>query len=179
MAIGPTTAGNGTAGSNTADPGTPGDSTTVPGEDPRAARLLGAAEAFMSAAAALDPGSWSGAECAAVADACARVEKAAGALRLLAGARAVAAGMHKAQGCADPVHWMARKAGTTRRDARQGLLLAKALEAHRATKEALVGGEVSIAQAHEIAKTLDTLPDAEPALLAAACTGDLAELQDA
>ena len=89
----------------------------------------------------------SGAECAVVAEALSRTEKACAAARARAAARAVACGQHKARGFADGADWLAARAGTTVSEARSQLETAKQAEAQPATLEALSAGEISLAQA--------------------------------
>ncbi len=125
-----------------------------------------------------EPSCYSPADCTRLAEELARVEKACAAARLLAGARAVACDAHRKAGVADPAHWVARQAGTTRRQARDALATAASLEGCRATRDALLAGEVSILQAAEITKVVAELPGEEAALLEAAKAGDLTTLRD-
>ena len=125
-----------------------------------------------------EPSCYSPADCTRLAEELARVEKACAAARLLAGARAVACDAHRKAGVADPAHWVARQAGTTRRQARDALATAASLEGCRATRDALLAGEVSILQAAEITKAVAELPGEEAALLEAAKAGDLTTLRD-
>jgi hypothetical protein len=125
-----------------------------------------------------EPSCYSPADCTWLAEELARVEKACAAARLLAGARAVACDAHRKAGVADPARWVARQAGTTRRQARDALATAASLEGCRATRDALLAGEVSILQAAEITKAVAELPGEEVALLEAAKAGDLTTLRD-
>ncbi len=142
-------------------------------------RLLEAIGVLRRELAEFDPARLSGTDAATLAEELARTENACAAARLLAGARAVACGAHKQQGVFDPARWMARQKGTTGREARQGLELAKSLESHPKTKAALLEGQVSVAQAKEITAAAKELPGAEAALLHVARTGDLGQLRDA
>ena len=151
---------------------------TGTGTGTRAARVLEAAAAFLSAVSGFDPAQVAPVDCVAVSETAARVEKAAGALRLLAGSRAVRAGLHRHAGVADPAAWLARQGGTTGREARQGLELARTLETHPATKQALLEGAVSVAQAKAIAGAEEDLSGTEAALLGIARAGDLTRLRD-
>lgn len=143
-----------------------------------ASRVVGAAEAFLASVVDFDPGAVSVPACVRVADLAARVEKAASCLRVLAASRAVACGAHKTQGVPDPVSWVARQGGTTGSDARKALELARSLEHHPMTKEALLQGAVSVAQAQEITRAAAELPGQEQELLEVARAGDLRRLRD-
>ena len=72
----------------------------------QATRVVEAAETFLAAVSEFEPASAPAADCVAVAAAAARVEKGASGLRVLAGAHAVEAGAHIADGVADPVSRM-------------------------------------------------------------------------
>src|SRR5579875_1373099 len=133
--------------------------------NPGATKLVEASRALREALRSFDPGRFSGAECAQIADELATSEKACSTGRLLAAARAVALGAHRESGVADPIAWAARQAGTTGHQAREALELARSLDAHPETKEALLSGMVSVAQAREIAKAGDETPDQERDLL--------------
>ncbi len=121
---------------------------------------------------------FSGEEAATLFEELSSTEKACAAARLMMAARAVGLGAHKEAGVADPSHWVARTTGTTRRDAKDALELARRLETHQRTKEALFKGAVSVSQAKEITKVLDELPDTEEALVAVASRADLTTLRD-
>ncbi|HVC14947.1 MAG TPA: DUF222 domain-containing protein [Acidimicrobiales bacterium] len=145
----------------------------------QAAQIVAAAKAFLSGIAAFDPGDVPPSDCVVVFEAASRVENAAGALRLVAGARAVECGAHKEQGHADPASWLARQSGTTGKDARQGLDLARKLVGHPETRDALFEGSVSVAQAKEIARAETELPGQERELLDVARRGDLGSVREA
>ena len=143
-----------------------------------AARVLEAAETFLAAVIEFEPASAPGADCVAVAAACARVEKGASGLRVLAGAHAVEAGAHRADGVSDPVSWVARQGGTTGAEARQSLELARSLAAHPETRTALLEGSVSLGQAKEIARAEEEAPGQEHELLEVATHADLTTLRE-
>ena len=143
-----------------------------------AAQVVEAAGTFLAAVMEFEPASAPGADCVAVAAACARVEKGASGLLVLAGAHAVEAGAHRADGVSDPVSWVARQGGTTGAEARQSLELARSLAAHPETKTALLCGSVSLAQAKEIARAAQDSPGEEHELLEVARHGDLTKLRD-
>ncbi|HUC13215.1 MAG TPA: HNH endonuclease, partial [Acidimicrobiales bacterium] len=136
------------------------------------------AASFRRACAGFEPELLSGADCAALAEELAATEKACGAARLLAAARAVACGAHKERGFNDGAGWMARQVGGTTGQARQGLETAARLKNCPATKEALLSGEVSLAQAAEIVKAESETPGAEAELLPVAKRSDLGQLRD-
>ena len=75
--------------------------------------LLAAAAGLRAVLAGFEPGVWSGADCARVAEELAVTEKACAAARLLAAARAVEAGAHKEQGFSDGAAWLAQQSGST------------------------------------------------------------------
>jgi hypothetical protein len=143
-----------------------------------AARVLSTAEAFLASVAGFDPADALPADCVKLAAVAARVEKAAAGVRVLAAARAVGCGAHKEDGVADPVSWLARQGGTTGAQAREALELARSLDAHPETKEALLSGAVSVAQAQEIARFDKESPGQEHELVALAKEGDLSALRD-
>ena len=162
--------------------------------------LMEASRALREALRSFDPQLFSGAQCAQIADELATSEKACSTARLLAAARAVALGAHRELGVADPFAWVARQGGTTGHQAREALELVRSLEAHPRTKEALVSGAVSVAQAREIARARSAgsagsagsggsegsagsggsdPPDQEQELLEVARRGDLGTLREA
>jgi hypothetical protein len=144
-----------------------------------AANVVEASRALREALRGFDPGRFSGAECAQIADELATSEKACSTGRLLAAARAVALGAHRERGVADPVAWVARQAGTTGHQAKDALELARSLDMHPETRAALLSGAVSVAQAREIAKAGNELPGQEHDLLEVAKHGDLGKLREA
>lgn len=139
-----------------------------------AAGLLSQAKDFRASLAEFDPGLFSGSDCTALAEELAAVEKAASAARLLAAARAVECGAHRERGFADGAAWLARKSGTTGSQARKALETARRLEGCPDTRDALLGGLISLEQAREITET----PQAQAELLSAARDCDLGELRD-
>src|SRR5581483_2906629 len=112
--------------------------------------------ALRAALVAFRPESVSAEECAVLVEELASAEKASAAARLRATVRAGAAGAHRERGFADVSDWLARAAGSSTASAKAALDTAAALEA----------GELSLAQAQELAKA------------AAACPGSTAELLD-
>ncbi len=140
--------------------------------------VLAAAAALRDALGGFDPGLLRGDESARLAEELALTEKACAAARLLAAARAVAAGAAQARGFPDGVAWMARHTGSTAHQARQALATAQSLQECPDTKTALLAGQISLAQAGEIAQAEADTPGAEPELLEAARHADLSQLRD-
>ena len=141
-------------------------------------QLLEAAAELRRELATFEPGVYSALDCARLAEELATTEKACGAARLLAAARAVACGAHRESGVADPARWIARQCGTTSRQAKDALFTATSLETCPSTKDAMLGGHISIFQAQEITKAEAELPGQEAALLEVAKDGDLTTLRD-
>lgn len=137
-----------------------------------------AAEAVRAALAQLEPDRLSGTDCARLAEELATCEKACAGARLLLAARAVTCGGHREIGESDGPSWLARQGGTTASAGRQALGTATGLRGCSATRTALLAGEVSVAQADEIARTEAEAPGTEAALLAVARRGDLSRLRD-
>jgi hypothetical protein len=140
--------------------------------------VLGAACTLREALAGFEPGVWSGADCARLADDLAVTEKACATVRLLATARATEAGVHKERGFKDGAAWLARQSGTTGSQAREALQTAQRLEDCPDTKEALLAGAISIQQAAEITRAEAEVPGAERELLPLARGGDLSQVRD-
>lgn len=140
--------------------------------------VLKAAASLQEALGGFDPASLSSSDCAVVAERLAATEKACGAARLLAAARAVDGGVHALRGFRDGAAWLARHTGATATQARQALKTAKELEVCPNTKAALVAGDLSVAQASEITQAQSETPGAEKALLEAARSTDLSWLRE-
>ncbi len=140
--------------------------------------LINAASSFRDALWRFDPQIVSAAECAEIAESLAATEKACAAVRLIASDRAVAGGAHAERGFKDGASWMARHCGSTSSQARQALETAKKLEDCPRTKEALLSGDVSVAQAQEITRAEADTPGAERHLLKVARKSDLSKLRD-
>jgi hypothetical protein len=140
--------------------------------------VLAAAQALREALAGFEPGLYSGVDCARLADELAATEKACAGARLLAGARAVAAGVHREKGFKDGPSWLAQQCGTTSSQARQALETARRLEDCTDTRTALLGGHISVAAASEITQSEADTPGAEAALLPSAGTVDLSRLRE-
>jgi hypothetical protein len=140
--------------------------------------VLHAAQVLREALAGFDPAVVSGAHCAAVAEALARTEKACRAARALAAARAAAGRAHRERGFADAADWLAALSGGTRAEARSALDTAEALESCPQTQAAARAGEVSLAQAAEIARAETEVPGAEGELLTLARRSGLGPVRE-
>jgi hypothetical protein len=92
--------------------------------------------------------------------------------------RAAAAGVHRASGFVDADEWLARETGVSSTEARRALETAAVVEALPSTLEALAAGELSLAQAGEIAATEAVAPGSEAALLATARAAPLSVLRE-
>jgi hypothetical protein len=129
------------------------------------AGLVDDAQALCASLAVFDPALLSGADCGVVVEVLSKTEKACAAARARAAARAVANGEHRARGFADGADWMAARAGSSVSESRLELETAKAVEGLPATASALAGGQVSLAQAAEVARAEAESPGSEAALL--------------
>ncbi len=140
--------------------------------------VLAAASALREALGGFEPGLFSGADCAVVAEELAVTEKACATARLLAVARAAQAGAHRERGFKDGAAWLARQSGTTGTQAREALQTAQRLEDCPDTKQALLAGDISLQQAHEITRAESEIQGAEAELLAVARGSDLSQVRD-
>ena len=137
------------------------------------------AQRFREALAEFDPSLLSPEDCLSAVEKLAATEKACAAIRVRATARAVEHGAHREQGFSTGVDWLAQRMGSTNGDARNALEAAKTLEECPETKAALLAGELSLAQAHEIGRSHSEMPDAEHDLVELARTSGLGALRDA
>ena len=140
--------------------------------------ILAAAAELRAGLAGFEPGEFSGADCAHLAEELAVTEKACATARLLAMARAAKAGVHKERGFNDGAAWLARQSGTTGTQAREALETAQRLDDCPDTKQALLAGEISLAQAAEITRAESEVQGAERELLPVARHSDLSQLRD-
>ena len=140
--------------------------------------LMSTAASLRAELAVFDPDVIEGPQCARVAEELAATEKACAAARVLAAARAIACGAHKGRGFHDGPTWVAHQGGVSTGQARQALEAAQALKDCTATKNALLAGEVSWAEASEITRSEAELPGAEEALLGTARERGLGQLKD-
>jgi len=137
-----------------------------------------AAERLCEELAAFDPLLHSAETCAALVEQLARTENAVHVARTRAAARAGECGAHRLRGFADPSDWVANASGSTIRSARAELEAVDAVMSLAATNDALLVGEVSLAQAAEIARTEAEVPGCEAELLAVAREGSLGAVRD-
>jgi hypothetical protein len=140
--------------------------------------LLVAARVLRGAAAAFEPGLFSGAECAVVVEELAAAEKACAAARARAAVRAADCGAHRLRGFVDAADWLARAAGTFAVQAKTAMETARAVEEMPHTRAALVAGELSLAQAHEVVRTVVECPGSEAELVEVARTESLKTLRE-
>ncbi len=138
----------------------------------------GLAARLRASLAELEPGVYSADDCAAAAVELATTRKACEAAEARLAARAVACGVHRKLGFADAGDWLASVSGSTTRDARVALQTVSAVEACPETRDALVAGELSVAQAREIASAEAAVPGSEAALLDVARGSSFGVLRD-
>ncbi|MBO0732324.1 MAG: hypothetical protein J2P57_23890, partial [Acidimicrobiaceae bacterium] len=143
-----------------------------------AGSVLEAAVMLREALAGFDPRLLSGADCALVAEGLAATEKACAAARTAAGARAIETGAHRERGFADGIAWLACHAGTTSGAARQAVQTAAAVEDCPPAHQALVAGELSLAEAAEIVGTEAEVPGSTEELMAVAKSKGLSAVRD-
>jgi hypothetical protein len=128
-------------------------------------RLRAVAEELCREIAGFDPALYSGADCAVLAEALSKTEKACAGARARAGARAVACGAHKDRGFADGADWLAKKTGMSLAEARSDIDTANSLADLPATADALARGEVSLKEAAEVARGEADQPGSEEELV--------------
>lgn len=140
--------------------------------------LLAAAAALQSVLAGFDPRRLLGPDCARVAEALAKTEKASAAVRLLTAACAVDAGAHLNLGFGDGAAWLALQSGSTIHQAKRDLDVAGRLEDCTSTRDALLDGAISKDQATAIVEAAAGKPEIERELLQVARRSDLSKLRD-
>lgn len=140
--------------------------------------LLERCRAVRAELATFDPALVSGDDARVLAEELARTEKACAAARARAATRVADCGAYRTAGFADTAEWLARSSGTTRGTAGAELGVATAVGRCPETGKALASGELSLAQAGEIARTEAECPGSEPELLALARGCGLAALRD-
>src|SRR5947208_3096236 len=136
------------------------------------------ARALRDALSGFEPSLLSGEDCAAVAEELARTEKACAGVRAAAAARAAECGAHRRRGWSDGADWLAQVSGTSRGEAKNALETVASMDSCPATRAALVAGEVSLAQASEIAKTEAVRPGSEVELVSLARRQSFTVLRD-
>ena len=142
------------------------------------APVLAASAALRAALADFDPKLLLGSDCARVAEDLAATEKACHSIRLLTAARAVDSGAHRSAGFRDGAAWLARQSGMTSHQAKRELETADRLDDCPDTRQALVSGQISMAQATEITQAEADSPGAERTLLPVARSSDLTTVRD-
>jgi hypothetical protein len=143
------------------------------------AELTAACELLGDVLSALQPGVLSGVECARVVETLSVAEKRCAGVRALAALRASECQAHKERGFSDPATWLAHCSGVTVGDANAALATAACLDACDATREAVLAGQVSMAQAGEITKAERAVPGSEAELLDLAARSSVGGLRDA
>jgi HNH endonuclease len=136
------------------------------------------AASFRAELAAFDASALTGAECAGLLDELAAARKACEATEAVVAARAAASGAHRRAGYAAAHDWLAAVAGTTAHDARLALEAVVEVEVCPQTRDALVNGRVSMAQAREIVHTEMVAPGNEASLLELAEGAGLRRVRD-
>src|SRR5438067_8881375 len=140
--------------------------------------LLDEIEGWRVRLAALDAASLAADGCATLVGALARLGKACDAARARLAARAEAGRAHTTLGFADGAEWLARASGTTEVEARRATNTALSMPAGSAAESAWWNGELSVAQASEIAKTEAVRPGSSDELLAVTRSSPLRVLQE-
>ncbi|MFI5048019.1 MAG: hypothetical protein ACHQIG_13215 [Acidimicrobiia bacterium] len=115
--------------------------------------------------AAFEPERYEPAACAELAEALSALAKSCEVAAVRAAARATACGAHRAHGHADGPDWVAAMTGTTSSEARDALRTVAGVEECPETRDALVTGQVSMAQAGEIVRAEREAPGSEHDLL--------------
>jgi hypothetical protein len=131
-----------------------------------------------AALVAFDPGALSGADCASLVEDLALTRKVSVAAEARAAARVASCGAHRDRGFVDPADWWARTSGTTSGETRAALDTIVAVEQCPDTRDALVAGELSLAQAREVARVEVECPGSEAEMLEVARGRSLRTLQD-
>ena len=128
--------------------------------------------------ARLEPALLSGQDCRRLVEELSRAEKVFAGARARMAARAVECGAHRAAGFGDAAEWLARATGTSLGVARNELRTAEGLGACAVVDQALRDGELSLAQAGEIARTEAEVPGSGAELVAVAARSGLGALKD-
>ena len=136
---------------------------------------VSAARALRESLVAFEPERFSGTDCARLAEELAQTSKACGAAAARAAARAAEAGAHR--GFGDATDWLGRITGTTAGQARSLLDTTAALPECPETREAVVAGELSLAQGAEIVKAESQCPGTEAELVGLAKGASLGVLR--
>jgi len=138
----------------------------------------GAADVLARAVAGLEPGALDGSDATTLVELFTRCERIAVAGRGLAARRVESSLVWKREGHRSAAHWLAATTGVSVGAATRSLQTARELEALPATAAAFAAGELSEAQASEIAATATLDPSAEARLLALARSSSFKGLRD-
>lgn len=138
--------------------------------------IIEAMEQLCSLLVGFDAGVYSGDDCVRLVERLAATEKACAGARMLAASRAVECKSHEKKGFNDGADWLARQSGITPGEAKRKLKTAGKMG--EKTKDALLGGKLSLDQAEEITNTVDDLPGSEGELVDLASETDLSRLRD-
>ena len=142
------------------------------------AGVLGQVERLVEALRRVEPALLSGTDCARLAERLAVAEKACAGLRARAAARAAECGAHRGFGYAQPADWLAKVSGSSVGEAKAALETAASLPEVPEVREALAVGELSLAQAAEIARTEETRPGSAAVLVDVARRRGLQAVRD-
>ena len=140
--------------------------------------LLADAQAFRARLGRLDEALLGGEDCAVLVEELALVGKSCDAARSRLAARAESIGAHRRRGFLDGADWLAGLTGTNTGEARRAMELIGALQACPTTGDAFAAGELSVAQASEIARTEAVRPGSEAELLDTARRAPLRVLRE-
>ncbi|HEX7168051.1 MAG TPA: HNH endonuclease signature motif containing protein [Acidimicrobiales bacterium] len=140
-----------------------------------------AADAFLAEVRGFDVSAADAESCARAVEMLARVERVCRAQKAAAALRATAGGARGRDGSPDGAHWLAARSGESVSAARAALEVAGALGGGgcAGTAAAVASGELSLAQAREIASAVRANPGCEAELLEAARSSGFAGLREA
>jgi len=142
------------------------------------ASLVELVDVLHAALVSFQPESYSGEDCATLAEKLAALEKVSAYARMGAAARAGECGAHQDRGFADVSDWMARATGSTAGAAKTAFDTVAALESQPEAKAALEAGEISFAQARELVRTEAAVPGSTAGLLEVAKCESFRTLKD-
>src|SRR5688500_15604115 len=125
----------------------------------------------------LDPATLSGPQAVALLDTFTEIERLAVAARTVVAARAVDTTQWRSDGDRSPEEWLARRTGSSWRDARSVLETAERLQKLPTTEAAVRAGRLSAVQASWVSKAAAADPDVEHELLDAAPQESVRELE--
>jgi hypothetical protein len=117
-------------------------------------------------------------DCVVLVSGLARLEKVVASVRASAAARVADAGRHRDEGFVDPAQWLAYTTGASTPAAARDLETARRLEHLPLTRREVRRGELSMAQADEVATTVAECPGTEKEMLDKARSSSLRELRE-